>query len=50
MKQNYQEENTDKIFYLIGSIVLTAASIVVLPALIRKGASIIYHFLYQNDK
>ena len=51
MKQNYQnEEVSDKVFYLIGSIVLTAISIAVIPTIVHKGSSIIYRFLYQNEK
>jgi len=48
-KQN-QEGKTDKILYIIGSIVLTVISAVIIPAVIHKGTNIAYRFLYPEDE
>ena len=41
---------SDKLFYITGSIVLSAISVLVLPILIDKGAAAIYKMLYTQEK
>ncbi|MBR1529373.1 MAG: hypothetical protein IJ642_08750 [Oscillospiraceae bacterium] len=49
MNTQNQEDKTDKILYIIGSIVLTAASAVIIPVLIHKGTNIAYRLLYPKE-